>query len=858
MIKKVARYFKSAVSNNSFRYILIAACILSTTLLTLDFLNFPSKILDQFGRRILIAILLCAGIIILICFIYSHVLYLLKAKHVNSADSLFIVSLATSIGLLITLIALHDISSYKIILCYSAIGISLILLIFRILFVSINIRKEMKESNVNELSQIYLDNIVHTEDLPLLVAEREVSYDLFDRQEIINHLYSSILASLNSSSSFVIGLEGEWGSGKTTIINNAKERIINNPEIIMIDDIDLWAFDSQESLLMAIFDAILFHSKIKYSVSVSKRTIREICSVITNNDLFGGVAKGLLYQENALRNIKKLKQEINEYLENKNLTIVFFIDNIDRASAENIIFLLKIIELIFDIKRFVYVLSYDRIRVNNILKATHEIDEHFLEKIVHQEIKVPDFNKDSLRSVYERCLSNVFKAYGNMNEHHEYDYIYSFIYKNVNDIRTFKRLINSAFSIALRNHDLYKPDLLTLEIVRFMNEEIYDIIKNNKEYFTCYDLRATDPMYFFVGKANKEVFNTNGEKLFDEISAIDKNNLLDLLSNVFPYVKQYLSKKPFLDLPKNEEFYKSVSVYSRACSAKFIDLYFSYGNNRFADISHEYNRFSDRIKNTNYPDKGDDIEIAIINMHGYYQKEFLEKLYLDIDSYSYEDKCVIIEALYNVILSIDDSSHFIELSAKARTIGIIARIFEQLGEGDQRVFLEKTADSYSKIGVLFEISTWLKDEKNKNIVKLTFDKMCFNVLDQSIDLYYGNHYSKYNIWGLYHYTKEKNKPDVFSGYVRKNSKPDYVYKMLLDAFSASISSNGYSYTIKEENLLLLFESRQVVDSMINNRAPQNENEEFIKKVYEKSKPLKSDNTDDGEVTLPYEMNLFLE
>lgn len=50
--------------------------------------------------------------------------------------------------------------------------------------------------------------------------------------------------------------------------------------------------------------------------------------------------------------------------------------------------------------------------------------------------------------------------------------------------------------------------------------------------------------------------------------------------------------------------------------------------------------------------------------------------------------------------------------------------------------------------------------------------MCFNVLDQSIDLYYGNHYSKYNIWGLYHYTKEKNKPDVFSGYVRKNSKPD--------------------------------------------------------------------------------------
>ena len=37
-------------------------------------------------------------------------------------------------------------------------------------------------------------------------------------------------------------------------------------------------------------------------------------------------------------------------------------------SAENIIFLLKIIELIFDIKRFVYVLSYDRIRVNNLLK----------------------------------------------------------------------------------------------------------------------------------------------------------------------------------------------------------------------------------------------------------------------------------------------------------------------------------------------------------------------------------------------------------------------------------------------------------------------------------------------------------
>ena len=40
----------------------------------------------------------------------------------------------------------------------------------------------------------------------------------------------------------------------------------------------------------------------------------------------------------------------------------------DRASAENLIFLLKIISTIFDLKRVVYVLSYDKERLNDILE----------------------------------------------------------------------------------------------------------------------------------------------------------------------------------------------------------------------------------------------------------------------------------------------------------------------------------------------------------------------------------------------------------------------------------------------------------------------------------------------------------
>ena len=53
----------------------------------------------------------------------------------------------------------------------------------------------------------------------ILLEETAVDYDLLHREEIIGVLYDTILK-CHPKNNFTIGLNGKWGSGKTTIINN--------------------------------------------------------------------------------------------------------------------------------------------------------------------------------------------------------------------------------------------------------------------------------------------------------------------------------------------------------------------------------------------------------------------------------------------------------------------------------------------------------------------------------------------------------------------------------------------------------------------------------------------------------------
>ena len=70
--------------------------------------------------------------------------------------------------------------------------------------------------------------------------------------------------------------------------------------------------------------------------------------------------------------------QIGSYLLDQNKKVVFVIDNLERASAENIIFLFKLISTVFDLPNIIYLLSYDQARMNEILSDTAQINPKFV------------------------------------------------------------------------------------------------------------------------------------------------------------------------------------------------------------------------------------------------------------------------------------------------------------------------------------------------------------------------------------------------------------------------------------------------------------------------------------------------
>lgn len=81
--------------------------------------------------------------------------------------------------------------------------------------------------------------------------------DLFGRKLIIDNLYYSIDSSTKYSDCFTIGIVGEWGSGKSTIIKLTKKELENQSKFIIIDDFDSWTIKSQDALILAMYNTIM-------------------------------------------------------------------------------------------------------------------------------------------------------------------------------------------------------------------------------------------------------------------------------------------------------------------------------------------------------------------------------------------------------------------------------------------------------------------------------------------------------------------------------------------------------------------------------------------------------------------------
>lgn len=731
----------------------------------------------------------------------SHVISFIKIPEINPLDVVFVSLMMIVLGTVsVFQLTKTPVSTFiknkwrvGLIVCFILIGFR----VCQLTRAKLTSTNEEVNNKLHELKE--LENIIpwKKEDGPILVNEKDATYDLLNRGNV-KKLLESAIKKYSLHKSVVIGLVGEWGSGKTTLLNLVKRDIEEEEDIVFIhsptektQDFDIWLFGSQESLIKGMYDFILNGLGIQFSSIVNDKFLDSIAHVVAGIPKAGSILSSLL-TDRSYKNILNLKEKLSKYLLSTNKHYVFCIENLDRATNTQVILLLKLINTVFNLPNVTYVLLYSESRMNKILEGINDINHSYLEKVVNLEIKMPiDF--DRTRPI--PWLQNLICSYGVSKKHlGQYNFVLNFIATNLKDVRDLKRIINSTFSIMTISDTLRLnlPQVLAIQYIYFSNNELYNEIKFHKEMFTFED------NYNFEIDKIKELNDKESnyfEGLLSKYSKYEK-----LLIYLFPKFKKFMVKNnPFISsYGETKDNLKAVAINTR----RYFDNYFYLVENNHVYINNYVREFINNVNSA----KGN-IESTWKNFLSENELSNLEELFSELNLFLEANdipNSQIREELAEVVFkSASDKDNLLNRYELQLTY-IISKLIGEVDKKDFIKFENKIFDDYALLKIIGQIFDFLKETiggRSTNLVRnteemsITYDNMRKDIFNKKIDLFQDEYYSWGNATEMYKYFNEKNIPA--SKYLNKVISKNNVYRIIFDQITIR---NDSEYRFSMEDL----------------------------------------------------------
>lgn len=245
--------------------------------------------------------------------------------------------------------------------------------------------------------------------VPALAADTPATEDQLGFTPHAQSLAATILKDLPKDQSFVIGIEGEWGEGKSSFIHFLKQAFPQgetDPLRPTLVEFNPWWFEGSDQLLRHFFDELLgqidwtrkegaaIRSAISGLAGFLQKAGKAAQAIPEPSLQLGGkVAEGiggLLSAAPATQSFSRLRSVAKETLAALQFKTIVFIDDLDRLPASEICELFRVIKAVADLPNIVYVIAYDRAIVASALDEVHKgRGEAYLEKIIQLPFRLP-------------------------------------------------------------------------------------------------------------------------------------------------------------------------------------------------------------------------------------------------------------------------------------------------------------------------------------------------------------------------------------------------------------------------------------------------------------------------------------
>ncbi len=353
----------------------------------------------------------------------------------------------------------------------------------------------------------------------------------------------------DSTPHFTIGIYGEWGTGKTTLMKAIEKNLNVNqfsgidPKILTIW-FNAWQYEREEnpasvSLMRTVAYAMAGHEKYD-SVSktilnglviigkdISQILVQEIISKkddASNETIENRINHiNKLYRDSiyfdGLKKIKRQMDTIRKY-EGNDYRVIIFIDDLDRCSPKKALEVLESVKLFLGMEGFIFVVGLSHKTVTHLItqayKETGVQGEDYIKKIIQIPIKIPTWSQENI----DDLILNKIKK----NLHEEYT---NFLCENSNLIakivdynpRQLKRFINSviiAFEAFTSQKDSPKIKFNEIFLLKVLQSEWPDFYN---EMVRSYEFREIVKWMISKPKDLKKYFkylNTYNEEVLAE------------------------------------------------------------------------------------------------------------------------------------------------------------------------------------------------------------------------------------------------------------------------------------------------------------------------------------------------------
>ncbi|KMQ65281.1 hypothetical protein ACM39_16495 [Chryseobacterium sp. FH2] len=341
---------------------------------------------------------------------------------------------------------------------------------------------------------------------------------------------NSIVDHNNFQKAFTIGINSEWGTGKTSTLNLLKRGLEKTKHIII--EYNPWMGFDKKVLIEDFFNTLSEHIEQDGLNQDLDEYSNRLLS--TQNSLLKDFISYIPFFNEKTPSLENLFKLINKKLELLNQKIIIIIDDVDRLDNKEIFEILKLIRNSANFTNIFFIVAYDRSYVNNSIdNVNHFHERNYLDKIINIELSLPYFDPVLLKNTFKNLLIEKIGpeyidkvSYAINNGFIDIDDLFRFrkaqsnFTQVISNLREVKKLVNSIV-INYKNifSDINFSDMIYLEILKLKYPSIYRLIYTQKE-----KILAENKGYLFL-KTRKEKDKDGKEK---EIKIVE-----ELIENIF-------------------------------------------------------------------------------------------------------------------------------------------------------------------------------------------------------------------------------------------------------------------------------------------------------------------------------------